>query len=251
MNILVLEDDQKLSQQLCDCISLVDASSKIVNSIPTVKESVEWLKINAPDLIFMDIRLADGNCFEIFDNVEIESPVVFCTAFDNYATKAFDHNGIAYLLKPVTEESVARIFKQIYRMAKSVSVPHQKQVLKELKSPAKDRFFVQVGTKLLSIETEEISHFYASEKLVFLVDIKGNPYIIDYALDYLETVLPRKDFFRINRKFIVSYKSIQKMSTYGLNRVKVQPKVPVTEDMIVSVDRTSSFKLWLDGFQTN
>jgi two-component system response regulator LytT len=247
MNILVIEDEKKLAKQLCDCINRFDPSLQIVQIISTVRESVEWLGTNTPDLIFMDIKLADGSCFDIFDVIKVESPVVFCTAFDDYAIKAFENNGIAYILKPVTDESVALAFRKIYSFLKLGMPENQQQVIRDMKSPERRRFFILVGTKLLSIQTEEISHFYASDKIVFLVDLKGNKYIINYTLEYLDNILPKKDFFRINRKFIISYQTISRMSMYGMNRVKILPKVATAEEMIVSVDRTSRFKLWLDG----
>jgi two-component system response regulator LytT len=247
MNILIIEDEKKLAKQLSDCIHNFDTTIHIVNIIPTVRESIQWLQTNTPELIFMDIKLADGTCFEIFDHVEVESPVVFCTAFDDYAIRAFENNGIAYILKPVTQENINQVFKKIRHLSKSMALSNQQQMISEIKSPERKRFFIHVGTKLLSIQTEEISYFYASDKVVFLVDLNGNKYIINYTLEYLDNILPAKDFFRINRKFIVAYQTISRMSMYGVNRVKIIPKIPPVEEMIVSVDRTSKFKLWLDG----
>lgn len=250
MNILIIEDEKKLAKQLSDCIHNYNASYQIAATLQSVKESEEWLKANTPDMIFMDIQLADGNCFEIFDVANVETPVVFCTAYDDYAIKAFGHNGIAYILKPVTDDNVAQAFQKIHTLSKSMPAVNQQQLVKGIKSPERRRFFILVGTKLLSIQTEEISHFYASDKTVFLVDLQGNKYIINYTLEYLDSILPKKDFFRINRKFIVAYQTISRMSMYGLNRVKIQPKVLPVEEMIVSVDRTSRFKLWLDGYMS-
>lgn len=247
MNILIIEDEKKLAKQLSDCIHNIDTSIQIVSIIPTVRESIQWLRVNTPDLIFMDIKLADGMCFEIFEHVQIESPVVFCTAFDDYAIKAFENNGIAYILKPVTQDSIDQVFKKIQSLSKAMAVNNQQQMIAEIKNPERKRFFIHVGTKLLSVQTEEISYFYASDKVVFLVDVSGNKYIINYTLEYLDNILPRKDFFRINRKFIVAYNTILRMSMYGANRVKIIPKIAPVEEMIVSVDRTSKFKLWLDG----
>jgi two-component system response regulator LytT len=247
MDILLIEDEKQVADQLCNYIQQVDSSIRIVAVLSSVEQSIEWLRSNTPDLIFMDINLSDGNCFEIFDSIIVQSPVVFSTAYTDFAIQAFEKNGIAYIMKPIEYSVIAQVFRKIYQLSKNISMLNQGRLIKEIRNLERKRFLVHFDNKLKSIDVDDVVYFYANERYVCLIDTNEQEYIIDYTLEYLEGVLPAKDFFRINRKFIISYKSIARMYSYGLGRIKIDLNIISIEDLLVSVDRTPKFRLWLDG----
>lgn len=202
------------------------------------------------DLIFMDIHLADGNSFEIFNQIELDISIIFTTAYDNYAIQAFKQNSIDYLLKPIALQelqfAVEKLKKQQQSgnkdLISSISMAYQ-QTNKEYKT----RFLVKSGQNINTIKTEEIHHFETKESLSFLVTNKGNHYSIDYSLEQLKSMLQPKDFFRINRKIILNIHSIEKVSTYFNSRLSIATKFLDDEPRIVSRDRVNDFKKWLDN----
>jgi DNA-binding LytR/AlgR family response regulator len=251
MKVVIIEDEKLLAEHLTILLQKIDESITVVNYFDTISASVTAFNegLNA-DLIFMDIHLADGNSFEIFNQIELEIPVIFTTAFDNYAIQAFKQNSVDYLLKPIAlkelEFAIEKFKKQQQSgnkdLISSIALAYQ-QINKEYKT----RFLVKLGQTIDTIPTDEIHHFETKESLSFLVTNKGNHYLIDYTLDQLETMLQPKNFFRINRKIILHIQSIEKVTTYFNSRLSVASKFLDSDARIVSRDRVNDFKKWLDN----
>lgn len=251
MKVVIIEDEKLSAEHLTVLLQKIDASIVVIKYFDTVKASVTAFKEGLKaDLIFMDIHLADGNSFEIFNQIKLEISIVFTTAYDNYAIQAFKQNSIDYLLKPIALQelqfAVEKFKKQLPSgnndLISSISMAYQ-QMNKEYKT----RFLVKSGQNINTIKTEEIHHFETKESLSFLVTNKGNHYSIDYSLEQLESMLQPKDFFRINRKIILNIHSIEKVSTYFNSRLSIATKFLDDKAKIVSRDRVNDFKKWLDN----
>lgn len=251
MNILIIEDEGPAAKRLIKLIQKIRADIKVLDIIDSVDAAVKWLKtFPKPDLIFMDIQLADGVSFDIFNETTITSPVIFTTAYDQYTLKAFKVNSLDYLLKPIDEEELAKSFEQfnLYQnSSKGIDQSAVQSLLQTLnKTEYKERFLVKSGQQLSYITTESINYFFSEDGFVHLQSRNGRKHIIDYTLDQLETMLDPGYFFRINRKFIVHLSAIQKIHTYFNSRLKVELTPKFNEDVIVSRDRVGAFKKWLD-----
>lgn len=247
MRVLIIEDEQLASEELKEMLFDINPSIQVIDTIATVSKAVEWLKSSKSrtiDLIFMDIHLADGNSFSIFEEVNVKIPIIFTTAYDKYALDAFKLNSIDYLLKPIDKDDlVDSIDKYEYT---SNLIDYSKIVDNLRKDPYQKRFIVTSGDKIKSILTEDVSYFMSEGKYLYLTTKNGRQFIIDYTLAKLEKVLKPDHFFRINRKFIINFDAIDNMITYSKSRVKIELNPPCTTDAIVSVDRSGTFKSWLN-----
>ena len=214
MNILIIENEKPAADKLVRILMKIDKSITILGVMETVEETINRLQENPqPDLILMDIQLDDGLCFEIFETANVEIPVIFTTAYDEYTLKAFKVNSIDYLLKPIDEEqlkSALAKFRKLYA-DKDPFKRDFKQLLYEFRNQYKSRFLIKIGEKYRSIPTGEISHFHIAERSVFLNDNQGKDYGVDYSLEQLQTMLDPRKFFRINRECIVNLESISLM----------------------------------------
>lgn len=251
MKVVIIEDEKLSAEHLTVLLQKIDQSIIVIKYFDTIKASVNAFKegLNA-DLIFMDIHLADGNSFEIFNQIQLEIPIIFTTAFDTYAIPAFKQNSIDYLLKPIALQelqfAVEKFKKQLQignkDLISSIATAYQ-QMNKEYKT----RFLVKSGQTIATIPVAEIHHFETKESLSFLVTNNGNHHLIDYTLDHLETMVQPKNFFRINRKIILHIQSIEKVSTYFNSRLSIATKFLDNDARIVSRDRVNDFKKWLDN----
>ncbi len=248
-NILIIEDEQPAAKRLWKLIQETDPDAVLTGIIESVSGAIEWLNTHpSPDIIFSDIQLADGISFDIFKIVSPDCPIIFTTAFDQYALEAFKLNSIDYLLKPVkiTElKSAYQKYKTLYRKA---DLPDLKMLFDSLgkkETEYKKRFVVKYGEHLKTISIEDIAYFNTEEKITFITLKEGRRYVTDFNLDQLESMLDPKNFFRINRQFIISILSIAEMFSYTKGRVliKLQPASKI--ETIVSTERSSSFKNWL------
>jgi len=254
LKVLIIEDEEPAANRLAKMITEVEPGTEILNTIVSISSSVKWLQENpAPDLIFSDIQLSDGISFEIFKMVEISCPIIFITAFDQYAIEAFKVNSIDYLLKPVKKpELQASILK--FKKLKPESKPLTLDINKLLQAydpqatSYKKRFVVRYGDHIKTINTDDIAYFYTEDKVNFITSMEGRRFIIDFNLDNLENILDPKTFFRINRQFIISINAIDEMFAYTKSRVLIKLKPPTKHETIVSTERSADFKIWLgDG----
>lgn len=250
MKTVIIEDEKLAQERLEELINQVDSSIEVTAKLASVEESIKWLKKNEPDLIFLDIQLEDGLSFEIFDKVTIDVPVIFTTAYDQYATKAFKLNSIDYLLKPIRKAELKEALNK-YKNIKNSYLRDFEDVFKSIMNKEiiyKKRFLVQYGQKIKKVETEEIAYFYAMEKNVFMTTYEKSNYPVNYSLDKLTEILDPEKFFRINRKMIISFDAIKNMIPFSRSRIKIElnPPAPKEVEALVSVERASSFKEWLD-----
>lgn len=249
MNVIIIEDERRAANMLERLIGEVDPSMTIVAKLESVRESVEFLRKNRDiSLIFSDIQLGDGLCFEIFEKIEFTCPIIFITAYDQYAIRAFKANGIDYLLKPVKSENLEKAitkFKQFSKPAPITDITAIANLLLERKSEYKSRFMIKVGEKIKVIPVEDIPAFYSMEKATFIFTSNQRNYVIDYSLDHLQTLLNPERFFRINRKYIVSLDYIDEIFAWSNSRLKIKITGFEEENIIVARDRTREFKEWL------
>lgn len=250
MNILIIENEKPASDKLVRLLMKIDKSITILGVIETVEESINRLQEKPqPDLILMDIQLDDGLCFEIFETTNIDIPVIFTTAYDEFTLKAFKVNSIDYLLKPINEgllKSALAKFKKLYA-DKDPFKRDFKQLLFEFRNQYKSRFLIKIGEKYRSVPSSEISHFHINERSVFLNDNQGKDYGVDYSLDQLQTVLDPRKFFRINRECIVNIETISLMYSYSSSRLQLTLKGREKSDLyVVSRDKVAEFKRWID-----
>jgi len=250
MNILIIENEKPAADKLIRQLMKIDNSITILGVIETVEETINRLREKPiPDLILMDIQLDDGLCFEIFETVTVDIPIIFTTAYDEYILKAFKVNSIDYLLKPIEEgllKSALAKFVKLYA-DKDPFKRDFKQLLFEFRNQYKSRFLIKIGEKYKSVPAGEISHFYISERSVFLSDNKGKDYGIDYSLDQLQTMLDPRKFFRINRECIVNIEAISLMYSYSSSRLQLTLKEKEKSDLfVVSREKVTEFKRWID-----
>lgn len=248
MTYLIVEDEPLAAEKLERSIQGLRPDWQPLPSVGSVRLAVESLRQQQPDLLFLDIHLSDGLSFQLFDQVEITCPIIFTTAFDQYALRAFKLNSIDYLLKPIAEAELLRALDKTDRWTRaSDREVDWKKIEKDLKPEYRERFLVSTGERVKSLPTAEIAYFFAQGKHAFIVDVAGKEYLIDQPLSQLIEQLDPHRFFQINRKFIVGFDSIQEMIPYSKGRLKIitDPKTP--EDAVVSVDRSARFKMWLDG----
>lgn len=259
MNVLIIEDENLTARRLEAMLAKYDPHIQVLARLPSVAESVAWLKQpNGPvaDLVFMDIHLEDDIGFRIFEQADLQIPVVFTTAYDEYMIQAFKVNSIDYLLKPINyDELVAAIekFKRLRSQFSPAGVPAQNpdlDTLLRLLGPArqttyKDRFMITVGNKIRSIDTADIAYFYLEERIVFLVTTDNLTLPVDYSLDKLAQLLDPRRFFRISRQFLVSLPAIQTIHTFSAGKLKLDLLPRPRTDVFVSGDRMADFKEWL------
>lgn len=254
MRFLVIEDEKPAADRLISMVQGILPGAALLGVTDSVKSSVRWLQSNpAPDLIFMDIQLADGLSFKIFEMIKVDAPVIFTTAFNDYAIKAFKVNSIDYLLKPIDKEEIVTALEKYNRF---FNKPGEKvvydnavmeKIFKIFSNTYKERFVVKVGEHLRHIGIEEIAYFYSMEKETFLNTFSGKCYGLEFSLDQLEGLVNPKMFFRINRRYLVSLKSIRDILSYSGSRLKLRISEKDTDDTLVSREKVAEFKLWLEG----
>jgi two-component system, LytTR family, response regulator LytT len=257
MKILIVEDEDLAVKKLKKTLAGVDDSAEVVGETDSIKSTVQWLESNAaPDLILMDIELADGQSFEIFNHTEVKSPVIFITSYDEYALKAFKVNSVDYLLKPVQKEDLQAALekyhdmKKMYAPEKDASSISLEVLVKELQQKLgskefRKRFLVKLGQKLVSVEVDDIAYFFSDGRLNFFKTFDNKKYVVDYTMDELNTMLDPEKFFRISRSFYISVNSVAQIHDYFGNRLMLQLKPETEKEAIVSREKVSEFKTWL------
>ena len=249
MKALIIEDEQLAAEKLVSMLKSIEPDIEIVGVLESVLESINWLSTNVkPELIFMDVQLDDGLCFEIFDSINISIPIIFTTAYDSYAIKAFQVNSVDYLLKPIEPDALSKAlekYKSLYQNQDSQS-EKLNLLYNQFVKTHKTRFFVKIGNHYHSVSINEIQCFYIQERAVFLRSINGKKFDLDYSLDQLQKLVDPNLFFRINRNYLIHIDSIQDIFSYSSHRLGVKLKMMDHLDMIVSREKVADFKKWLD-----
>ncbi len=248
MKVLILEDEQPASQKLIRLLGEVEPPLEVSAVLRSVEDATNWLlNHEAPGLIFMDIQLEDGLCFEVFENVRVESPVIFTTAYNDYTLKAFKVNSVDYLLKPIDRNELGKALEKYRRVHHPETVSRKlEHLMQELKPEKKERFLIKIGEHYRPVQTRSVRYFYIRERSTFLHDDKGRDYPLDYSLDRIEELVDAKNFFRINRNFIINVSAIKDIVAYSSSRLKIDLAGWDEEDVIVSRERTGAFKKWMD-----
>lgn len=252
MNILIVEDEELAQRKLQKTLGAVDASAKVVGITDSIQSTVGWLQNNPTvDLILMDIELADGQSFEVFNLVEVKAPVIFTTSYDEYALKAFKVNSVDYLLKPVQSEDLQVALDKYKKLAAArggdVNIDSLVKQIQQQMQPRefRKRFLVKLAQKLVSVEVNEIAYFYSDGRLNFFKTTDNKKFVVDYTMDELEEMLDPDRFFRISRSFFVAIEAIEKMEDYFGNRLILSLKPSTEKEALVSREKVGEFKKWM------
>jgi DNA-binding LytR/AlgR family response regulator len=254
MKVLIVEDESMAAKRLTNLLLEIDPDIEIAARLDSVKRTVSWLKENdRPDLLFFDIQLADGLSFEILEQVKVTSPIIFTTAFDEYAIQAFKVNSIDYLLKPIDPSELKNAlnkFKERFNSATpeepSLNLGMLQQAMQMLTKQYKERFVVKIGEHIRTIAVADAAYFFSQEKATYLQTFQSNRYIIDYTMEQVEQLVDPKKFFRINRKYLVSLSAVKDIISYTNSRLRLVLVQTDETDAIVSRDKVQDFRKWLD-----
>lgn len=254
MKVLIVEDEPLAVSRLEKMLLEIEPNIEVVDRLESTQEVIEFISSSSEniDLIFMDIHLSDGNSFEIFDLVEVDIPIIFTTAFNQYALEAFKQNSIDYLLKPIKQEQLSNAidkFKKFF-IKENDWTDHYKKVAALLnpsnKNKARQRFMVYAGNKIKSVKTEDIAYCYAESKAVFLATLQGQTYTLNYTMEKLEELLPSDSFHRVNRKTIVAFNAVQEVVPYSKSKLKLNLLPTAPFEVFVPLERMGKFKKWLE-----
>lgn len=249
MKVIIIEDEKPAAEKLIHAINKVDPSIEITKVLDSVQSAVEWFKTNlSPELIFMDIELGDGLSFRIFEEVKLNVPVIFCTAYDEYWQEAFEHNSIDYLLKPVKQEKLELALNK-YEKLKQYFANNFHQLQQWQRHPAdnsyKKRFLVKRGADYVSVKTCDIAYFYATHKLVCMVDHFNQKFLLDQSLAEIEKQLDPSQFYRVNRKYLLQQNAIKKIRSYPKSKLQLELEPAIQEEIIISQENVTAFKEWM------
>jgi DNA-binding LytR/AlgR family response regulator len=252
MDVLIIEDERQAAIRLETLVRSIIPEVSVLANIDTIKRAVEWFEKNThPDLVFMDIQLADGMSFKIFELCDVRSPVIFTTAYDEYALKAFKVNSIDYLLKPIDKTELELAIRKFNTLSRKTDdqtklILNIGEAMKMLTKRFKSRFVVKVGEHLRTIEIADIQYFFSQDKTTFCVTMEGRNLILDYTLEQLEEMLDPERFYRINRKYLIASDAIVDIISYTNSRLKLRLKASQDSDIIVARERVQDFRSWLD-----
>ncbi len=251
MELLILEDEQLASDRLVSMLKEIEQEVTIVGVLKSIDEGKKWFEDNeSPDLIISDIRLLDGLSFDLFRSLEIDTPVIFTTAYDQYAIKAFEVNSIDYLLKPILKDKLIASIDKFKERKANNKFPADFESLYDLiqnqKKSFKSRFLIKSGVKIVAVSIEKVAYFYSQNKLTYLVTKEGKKFPLDQTLEVLEEQLDPDVFMRANRQFIVSFGSISEIHPYFKGRLKLELEPASELEIVISAEKTPDFKGWLD-----
>lgn len=250
MRVLIVEDEKPAAERLQALLTAYDPGISVVGQLESIEETVHHLNTTKhPDLMLVDIHLSDGHSFEIFNQVNYQNPVIFTTAYENYALDAFKLLSVDYILKPVSQEALAAAMQKFRSWASCFSSSAVSQIKSEWdKHHYKQRFLGKSGQRLFYTHTDNIAFFRADNKIVFLTDRQGSRYIVDYTLERLDQLLDPTQFFRVNRQYLISRIAIQHIKPFYNNRLRITLEGASHEDeVILSRDRVQEFKNWADS----
>lgn len=247
MKVIIIEDEKPAAEKLYKSIQQADPAIEIIAVLHSVSDSVEWLQQNTmPDLLFMDIELGDGLSFKILEKINVTSPVIFCTAFDEYWQEAFEFNSIDYLLKPVKQEKLETALNKYDKLKQHFSNGLQQlaQWQQQPQNGYKKRFLVKRGTDYVTVKTDDIAYFYAAHKLVCMIDSKSQKFILDQSLADIEKQLDPSQFYRVNRKYLIHLNAIKKIRSYPKSKLQLEVEPAMNEEIIISQENVAAFKEW-------
>lgn len=247
MKIVLIEDEKPAAEKLKKALLKVNSSFEIVAVLGSVQSAEEWFNEQPmPDLLFMDIELSDGLSFQLFDKIKITCPIIFCTAYDEYWQEAFEHSSIDYLLKPVRQDKLEQALSK-YETLKQHFARNLQQLLQlqQQTTEYKKRFLVKRGADYISIKTEDVAYFYATHKLVCMVDHHNQKFILDQSLADLERETNPSVFYRVNRKYLVNVSAIQKIKSYPKSKLQLELQPSTQEEVIISQENVAAFKEWM------
>lgn len=253
MRVLIIEDEPLLAKKLQKLIAAADPTAQVEGVVHGVEEAVQWWQTHpAPDLVFMDIELNDGQSFDIFNRVEIHTPVIFTTAYDEYAIKAFKVNSVDYLLKPIRQEALQDALEKFKRLhAGKSAAPELDMVMQAIRqirnetTAIRDRFLVKTGQKMIPIDVRDIAYFYSESGISFLRTKTNQRYPLDYTLDELEKMLSEHDFRRANRQYILSRNAVTAVHLWFNGKLKVDVHPEPEEAVIISREKAAAFRTWM------
>jgi two-component system, LytTR family, response regulator LytT len=245
---IIIEDERHAIKHLENELAKTGYEYTVMARIETITEAVKYLKNNNADLIFLDVQLADGLSFEIFDHIQLKTPVIFTTSYDQYITKAFEINSISYILKPVdSDELKAALDKYSFLYNHSMKTEDINQKIAKMSQEYQKRFLVQTGNKMVSIQVEDTAYYKVENKRFLILTTKDkSQYLIDANMEFLEKRLDPELFFRINRQYIVGLSAIESITRLDNGRITIETNPPAKEELIVSGDRAADFKHWLN-----
>lgn len=252
MKVLIVEDEKSASKRLINLLNELDPAIEVLQVLDTVKRTADWFRHNrVPDLLFLDIHLADGLSFDVFEDVDIACPVIFTTAYDQYALKAFELHSIDYLLKPIDSQKLEKALGKYRMMVKPAGSMLDASVLQQALDMMqgkryKERFIVKYGEHIRSIAVDDICCFFSEEKITFFKIYQGRKFVVDYTLEQVEQLVDPGNFFRINRKYIIHVDAIEDVVVYSNSRLKLVVKHLTDVDTIVAREKVQAFKSWLD-----
>lgn len=247
--ILIIEDEKLAQDHLARLLLGIRPEVTIVERLESVARSVAWLQQHTADLIFLDIHLSDGLSFSIFEQIELNTPIIFTTAYDEYALKAFKVNSVDYLLKPIDEDDLRASLSKYQNLRAPAPAVNFEKLISALRQPAptwQERFLVHRGERLLSVRTDQIAYFEGEDRYVYLTKTDGSRFIVDYRLSDLEQLLDPQHFFRLNRSFIAHFSAIDGMVNLSKSKIKVDLLPPTKRQVIVSSEGCAAFKAWLN-----
>jgi len=251
MRVIIIEDETLAVEKLERYLLKYDHNIEVIAKLASIQDSVAWLNtnVNTFDLAFMDIQLTDGLSFDIFNKAAINKPIIFTTAFDEYALDAFKVNSIDYILKPITFTDLSKALTKLKKLKTSFNNTIQRNefVSSIATNKTKERFLVRLGNHIHSIKVSEISLFYAEGRTVFLVTNQHKKFILDYKLEDLYKVLDTTAFFRVNRTYIVNINAIDNVTVYSNSRLKIGLNISSDKEIVVSREKVNAFKTWFEG----
>ncbi|WP_394678409.1 LytR/AlgR family response regulator transcription factor [uncultured Sphingobacterium sp.] len=252
MNILIIEDEIKAARSLENLILKLRPESKIMAKIQSVEGAIDYLSDSAtPDLIFMDIQLSDGISFDIFKSVKVVCPVIFCTAFGEYAMEAIKENGIDYLLKPFSETDLKKAFEKVDNFKNFFQKTTENNLVELIQKISgednkKKSFLVFKNNKYMTVKTEDIAFIYINYTSPTMVTFKGEHFDLSQSLDQLASQLSGKDFFRLNRQYLISFSAVKEVEHYFARKLYVKLTVPTDDKLLISKEKTAQFLSWLE-----
>ncbi|MCB0562870.1 MAG: response regulator transcription factor [Phaeodactylibacter sp.] len=253
MKVLILEDEELAAERLSNLIRQYDKDIELLGILDSVEDAVKWFQKNpAPSLAFFDIQLADARSFQVFEQCEVRCPVIFTTAYDQYALQAFKVNSIDYLLKPIGLEDLSQAFRQYESLRNTFTAANRgleqiQQAFQMMARPYKSRFIIRSSHQFFSVRVEDILYFFSEHKMVWAKHRNDKKHAVDYTLEQLEEILDPSRFFRVNRQFVVAFDAVEEAVIYSNSRLKLRLKgLPDDEEILVSRERVKDFKEWMD-----